>query len=289
MIPRTRTPRGATTSRKETSTKYGRDAALRAMPWAIAIVVAAIGGTVAVAGSRSDDDDVDAGANPPMTIDRLLDRHREARGVRWSEIAGTTCDGTWTAFSVDVPMTRKRARGDRYRFDHVLFDAPATLAYDGSKAWVRASALGAPGARTIEEPWARNVAEDARFGSMLAWHRRSGATLALAGRHRFEGRDQWIVEVEPVSGAAETWWIDVETALETRRVSRTWDVFSGAIEIEMETFYMDFREVVPGLRVPMREERHFGTRYHVYACDTVTVDDDPATGTFELPGAEPPP
>lgn len=57
-------------------------------------------------------------------------------------------EGTWTAF----------------RFDHVLFETPAVLAYDGSSAWVRSAMYGAPDGQVLTDAWKRNVIQDAPSG-----------------------------------------------------------------------------------------------------------------------------
>ena len=39
----------------------------------------------------------------------------------------------------------------------------------------------------------------------------------------------------------------------------------------MEVFYMDYRNV-DGVKIPFREERHYGTRYNVYVIEEVEAN-----------------
>jgi hypothetical protein len=92
-----------------------------------------------------------------------------------------------------------------------------------------------------------------------------------------------VLRVVPQDSPQETWYLDAETFLETKRVSKTFDVFSGpGIEPDMETFYLDFREV-GGVVVPFREERHFSIRYNVLEADSIEVNAEVDAGLFALP------
>lgn len=228
-------------------------------------------------------------AEPPTT-EALLEAHAKARGgaERWEEVEALEIEGTWTAFSLDVPMTIRRMRPDLYRFDHVLFDLPATIAFDGERAWLQGAAFGAPGGTEIKDDWKRNVALDAPLGSKLTAHAAAGAKIEYLGVEDVEGESCHVLRVRPEGMPEETWYLDARTFLETKRVSRTFDLFSGpGIELEMETFFMDFREV-DGVRIPFREERHFGTRYRVFEASSVKVNPGLDAAVFGMPGGKSP-
>ncbi len=227
-----------------------------------------------------------ARAQDTMSLEELLERHVRARGGRaaWQQVQGMTITGTWEAFSEGVPMTIHRQRPGLYRFDHVLFGTPAVVGWDGSRAWIQSVAFGAPDGREITESWKRNIQEDALFASPLLDPEAAGATLELLGKETVEGTAAWAVRVTPDGRPPETWYLDAASFLELKRASRTFDVFSGGIEIEMETFFMDFRPA-GGVMIPFREERHFGTRYHVYQADAVEVNSAVAPGLFQVPEA----
>jgi hypothetical protein len=186
---------------------------------------------------------------------------------------------------MDSPLTISRQRPNLYRFDHQLFEAPAVLACDGQRAWIQSAAFGAPAGREITEDWKRNVLEDAVFTSPLLEQAGGTAQLELIGQEQVEGALAWKIQVTPAGGSPEIWYLDAVTFLEAKRVSRTYDVFSGGVEIEMESFFMDFRPV-GGVVIPFREERHFGTRYHVYQAESAEVNPALDAALFALP---PPP
>jgi len=223
-----------------------------------------------------------------MTVEALMQKVLDARGGAklWGEVRTLKVDGIWTAFSEDMPLTILRMRPDLYRFEHLVLGSPAVLAYDGERAWVQGAMFGAPTGQEIADDWKRNVIEEAPFVSKLLDHAAGDAKIELVGRERVEGREVYVLRVEPKERPPETWHVDGETFLETKRVSTTFDFFSGpGIQLEMETYYMDYRDVA-GVKIPHREERHFGTRYNVIDASSIEVNPDIDAAVFRMPPAE---
>jgi hypothetical protein len=226
-----------------------------------------------------------AGDPEALTAEAVLDLHLKARGGAelWDKVETLEIDGTWTAFSLDVPMTIRRMRPNLYRFDHVVFDMPVTIAFDGERAWLQGAAFGAPDGTEINDASKRNVFLDAPFGSKLLAHAAAGAEVEYVGVEDVEGKACHVLRVSLEGMPEETWYVDADTFLETKRVSKTFDVFSGpGIELEMETFFMNFEEV-DGVVIPYREERHFGTRYRVFEARTVKVNPGFGAAVFGMP------
>jgi hypothetical protein len=228
-----------------------------------------------------------ADAHPPSAAD-LIARNLAARGgaERWREVRTLELRGTFDAWSAPVGMTIERSRPSSFRFDHDLFGAPATLAYDGEVVWVAAAGLGVPEPARLDDAWKRNVVEDAYLVNRLQALAEAGAPMELLGRGDVDGVAAWRLRVTPADAPPEVWYLDAATGRELKRESVTFDVFSGAIEMPMETYWADFR-TVDGLTIPFREERHFGTRYHLYVVKSVRVNPPIEPSRFTAP--EPPP
>jgi len=250
-------------------------------PVAVVLVVAA---ALALPGAISAAEDA---AAPDLAT--ILARHAAARGgaERWSAVRTLEITGTWEAFSTPGPFTVQRAAPDRFRFDHVLFGQPATFAYDGEHAWIQGAALGVPEPVRLDDAWKRNLIEDAALRTPLLAGPSESVALALVGPAVVDGIDTWAVDVTREGFPKETWYLDAKSYLEVKRESMTFDVFSGGIEIPMETFYDDFR-TVEGLVLPFHEERHFGTRYHVTDIAAVRVDAKIDPARFAAPPPPPP-
>lgn len=226
-----------------------------------------------------------APADLPLTAETVLQRHAEARGGadHWAAVESLKIEGTWTGFSADVPMTIWRMRPGLYRIDHALFDAPATFAYDGEHVWLASATFGAPDGQELTDEWRRNILLDAPFGPQLLAHSAAGAAIEYLGVENVEGADCHVLRVVPQDSPEETWYLDAETFLETKRVSKTFDVFSGpGIEPDMETYYLDFREV-GGVVIPYREERHFSIRYNVLEAASIEVNPGIDAAIFAMP------
>ena len=224
---------------------------------------------------------------PDLT--KLLAHHREARGgaENWARVTAMTLTGTWEAFSTPGPFTIHRGAPDRWRFEHVLFDMPAILAYDGEATWLQGAALGMPEPTRLEDPWKRNLLEDAPLLTPLLAGPSDTLKIESLGATKIDGVAAWSLKVSREGFPDETWYLDAETYLELKRESMTFDVFSGAIEIPMETFYDDFREVDGGIVLPFHEERHFGTRYHVTDVEKVVINGEFDPASFAAPPPAP--
>ena len=224
----------------------------------------------------------------PLDVAAILSKLAQARGgnARWDAVKTLRIEGAWTAFSEVTPMTIRRKRPDLYRFDHQVLKTPAVVAWDGEQVWVQGEAYGAPTGQELEDDWKRNVVDEIAFDPPLLAYAASGAKIELRGSEPLDGRKAWVLDVSRAGMPDETWYVDAETFLEQKRVSKTFDLFSGPdIELEMETYYMDFRPV-GGLVLPFREERHFGVRYLVYEARTIEVDPELDAAVFRKP---PPP
>lgn len=220
-------------------------------------------------------------------LDAILAIHLEAHGgaSAWENVTSIKMEGVFEAFSAEAPFTIYRQRPHSYHFDHQVLGTPAVLAYDGKKPWVRSAAYGAPQGMvlTAAEGVGANVLHASPFGCPLLALQQDGADMTLVGRVPQEGHDYWQVDITDGDGhSVESWYLDVDTGLEFKRVGQTYDIFSGGIQMEMETYYSDFRQQGEVL-LAFREERHFGTRYHVIQAESVTLNPDIGAGLFRVP------
>lgn len=220
----------------------------------------------------------------------VLARHAEARGgtERWAAVRSLELSGQWEAFSTPGPFTTRRAQGGRWRFEHVLFGQTTIFAHDGEHGWIQGAALGVAEPVRLEDPWVRNLLDDAPLLTPLLAGPGEGLSIELLGRRDVEGADVWALRVARAGLPEETWYLDATSYLEVQRESMTFDVFSGAIETPMVTYFDNFREV-DGLVLPFHEERHFGTRYHVTDIESVKVNPEIDAGLFKAPPPSPPP
>jgi hypothetical protein len=243
----------------------------------IGLLLVATAGMMILAGSP-------ALAQDEGSLEMLLAGHATAHGglAAWKEVKSLEVEGAFEAFSVETPFVTHRQRPNLYHFEHNILGMPTVLAFDGSHAWVRSAAYGAPDGRVISEDAGRNVSEDAVFGCPLLSHQMDGVPIELIGLTRHEGTEYWELKARPADGNIETWLIDKETGLEHRRLNQTFDVFSGNIEMEMETYYLDFRQV-GDIYLAFREERHFGTRYRVRQVESVKVNPSIDRDMFTAP------
>jgi effector-binding domain-containing protein len=121
----------------------------------------------------------------------------------------------------------------------------------GDMAWSTDPALGVT-IRYAED--AGPVRRQFAIGRSASW-RTLYAKAELAGREAVDGRDCWKIRMIPASGAAETWFVDVETTLLRRADFEFPNPIGGTFPLR--TLYADWRRM-GGVLYPWKSVQEIG-------------------------------
>lgn len=161
---------------------------------------------------------------------RLLAAHRRALGgvERLRRVASLRLTGRYTEVSVYGDFELLRQRPERCRFEHRRQDGTIVRAWDGAAAWwTHPADSPAPSAMPAGE--AANLAAEIDFFGPLA---EPGLAVELVGKTAVDSVTAWELEVtrqdpdgsselgSAGSAQSERWFLDAESLLAIRRVSR---------------------------------------------------------------------
>jgi hypothetical protein len=220
----------------------------------------------------------------PPGAERVIARYLAARGgaERWRRLGALELSGTYAAFSKRSEFTLVRKRGDLFRLDFMLLDAPAVRARDRRGPWMQHVLLQPEAGRVTDDPYKSQLERESRFPMELLDHGQKGVEVELLGEGDVDGRRTINLEIVFPGGPRETWYLDAETFLEVAIDSPIYDHTQFAEPIRQRIFFDDFREV-DGLMLPFQVEWEFGARLESMTVEGVVVDPDLEPARFELP------
>jgi len=183
-----------------------------------------------------------AGSKEAMTV---VDKLIEAMGGRklLESIKDTTVSGTAEIVQagITVPITIYQKEPDKLRLDITIAEANMTIvqAFDGQKAWYTNPQTGA----TEEMPdfMAKQLARQATGSQALLNPQKTGVTYALKPKEALEGKDYIVLEQTRADGHKTTLYLDPETYLPYKTVTRSVDQ-SGA-EVDSESYATNYQKV----------------------------------------------
>ncbi len=183
-----------------------------------------------------------AGSKEAMAV---VDKLIEAMGGRklLESIKDTTVSGTAeiVQYGITVPITIYQKEPDKLRLDITIAEANMTIiqAFDGLKGWYTNPQTGA----TEEMPdfMAKELARQATESQALLNPQKTGVTYALNPKEALEGKDYIILEQTRADGHKTKLYLDPETYLPYKTVTRSIDQ-SGA-EVDAESYATNYQKV----------------------------------------------
>lgn len=191
-------------------------------------------------------------------LQNVLARHLEAIGGAGAvgRVNSLKASGTVLVGRQRAPFELWAAFPNRLRIESLIGDRVFVQSYDGKRApwqWFPESLYALPEEMAPEV--AREFISDADFHGPLVNHRGKGHQLELAGLETVDGREVYRVSITERSGLESIMIIDAETFLV---VSRSGVREGGGASIDLDTYYLDYREVA-GVLFPHRYEVYRGT------------------------------
>ena len=222
------------------------------------------------------------------TIDEIVSRYVTARGgaERWAEIETLRMRGSYSSFSFRHDFSLIRRRGDLYRLDFTLLDAPAVRARDSDGVWALHKLLNPQPAHITEGPYPPQMERESLFEPLLFDHAAKGVEVESAGLGDVDGIATVNLEVTLPDGRQETWMLDAETYLEVAVDSEIFDFTQSGEALTQRMFFDDFREV-DGIVLPHQIDIEANHRLESMTVREVEVNLEIAIESFKPPPPAP--
>ena len=218
---------------------------------------------------------------------QIVARHIEARGgaERWREVDAIEMTGTYSAFSKRFEFRLIRKRGDLFRLDFDLLDAPSVRARDVEGPWMRHGLLKPEASYVGDHPYRAQLEREALFPPVLLDYEARGISVVSLGAGDVDGVATLDLKLTFPDGSTETWHLDAESFLEVAIDSRGIDHTQAGEPMSQRAFFDDFREVA-GLTLPHQVELEFGARLESMTITQADVDPVLDDASFSPPAAD---
>lgn len=178
-----------------------------------------------------------------QTAQDVLTRMINALGGRraLSAIRDTTMRGSveLAPSGITAAIIVRRKEPDKLRIDLDVSGMTIAMGFDGRAGWI--ADPYAEAIQEMEESRSRDLAHQALGNRALLEPGQLGISYALRANERFNGREYIALEQALADGHRITFFLDPETFLpykaKTRAVGRSGE------EVDIETYYSDYREV----------------------------------------------
>jgi outer membrane lipoprotein-sorting protein len=191
------------------------------------------------------------------TASQILEKNAVARGgtEAWRKIDSMAWTGhveSRDARGHQLSFLLEQKRPQRARFEIVAEGQKSIRVYDGANGWKMRMT---PGGKPELQPYSEVELEYARGAPVIEGplmdYAAKGVPFALVGLDTVEGRQAYVLDAKPASGARQRIWVDAESFLEVRH-DREYRNRSGQTSIAT-VYFRDYR-AFEGLLLPVTIE-----------------------------------
>ena len=227
-----------------------------------------------------------ASAEEPSAAE-IVARHIEARGgaERWRGVDAIEMTGTYSAFSKRSEFRLIRKRGDLFRLDFELLDAPSVRARDAEGSWMLHGLLKPEAGYVGDHPYKAQLEREALFPPVLLDYEAKGIGVESLGPGDVDGVATLDLKLTFPDGSTETWHLDALSFLEVAVDSVVMDHTQAGEPMSQRAFFDDFREV-EGLTLPHQVEFEFGARLESMTIARIDVDPVLDDASFSPPAPD---
>ncbi len=224
-----------------------------------------------------------------QTVDEIIAKSIEARGgeakLRAVNSLRFTGKGEFGP-GLLIPITLQLKRPGMMRMEFTAQGMTGIQAYDGKDGWDVMPFQGKKDAEPMAQDDVKEMQDQADFDGPLMDYKAKGNTVEYLGKEKVEGSDAYKLKVTRKNGNVETSFIDVDTGLEVKSITKT---KMHGNDVEIEAIYSDFR-TVEGLIFPYSIENGSvgSTQKQKITLDKVEVNPELADAQFHMPPPAPP-
>ena len=223
-----------------------------------------------------------------QTVDEIIAKNIQAHGgeaklraVKTMRIMGKMEVGP----GMEAPVTVSFERPEMVRMEFTLQGMTGIQAYDGKMGWMVMPFQGKKDPEPMAADDLKDLQNQADMDGPLMDYKAKGNTVEYLGKEKIEGSDAYKLKVTRKNGTVETTYIDADSGLEVKTVSKT--VIRGN-ETEVVTTFSDFREV-QGIIMPFAVESGAAgsPQKQRITLEKVELNPDLSESQFHMPAAAP--
>lgn len=177
-----------------------------------------------------------------LTIDEVLAKNTEAKGglEKLRAVKTVRINGRMAMGGMEMPLIVTKKRDEKVRVEISLQGMTGIQAYDGAAGWQVMPFMGKKDPEAMSGDDLKQVKEMADFDGPFVDYAKKGHTVELLGKEEIEGTPAFKVKLVTKEGTESTVYIDAESFLEIKSVSR--QKVQGQ-ELEFESSIGNYQEV----------------------------------------------
>ena len=187
-----------------------------------------------------------------QSVDEIIAKNVQAHGgeAKLRAVKTMRITGKMEMGPMEAPTTVLFERPDMVRMEFSVQGMTGIQAYDGKEGWSVMPFQGKKDAEPMAADDLKELQNQADMDGPLMDYKAKGNTVEYLGKEKLEGADAYKLKVTRKNGTIETIFIDVDSGLDVKSISKT--MIRGN-EAEVVTTNSDFREV-QGLIIPFAIE-----------------------------------
>ncbi len=219
-----------------------------------------------------------------QNVEDIIAKHLKAHGgtEKWDAIHSMEIKARFTAFSEENEFYAVKTSKGEYYSDLHIGQHKVKEAFNGTSGWTIDPWHEFLFPRELNKPEVTVFHQKAEFFSPFYKYKEKGRKVEFLGEENVDGIDTYALKLIRPEGTEETWYLDQETFLEYKSISK-WVDFG--IQQTAETFFEDFQEV-NGLIIPFFVERMFGQRDRILGIEEVNLNVEVDEAIFKMPKSE---
>ena len=217
-----------------------------------------------------------------QTLDEILNKYYEARGgyEKIKDVKTVKTTGKQLVQGMEIPFTIQQKRPNFLHIEVTVQGQTIIQAYDSVTAWMINPLTGSTDPQTLPEEQAKNIIEQADIDGHLIDYEKKGHKVELLGKEDVEGTEAYKLKVTLKDGDIRYDYLDTEYFLELKVVAK---VQRQETEIELETYYSDYKEVAGLMVAHSFETKRAGTTFSQITIDSIQLNVEVDDSIFKMP------
>ncbi len=214
-----------------------------------------------------------------QNLQEVLDNHFEAIGQeKLLEKETYTIQASIEQMGMEIPMTMKLKRPDKFRMEMEMQGQKMVQAYNGEKGWMIAPWVSSE-PQDLTGAELSQAMDQANFDGELYNYKEKGTEASLVGKVNVEDTPMYNIKLTDKNGTTKNYFIDAEDYLIRKVKAR---VNAQGQEVEVEQNLSDYKEF-GGVKMPTKIESKNPMGTAVITFKEISYNDNIDDSIFEKP------
>lgn len=216
-----------------------------------------------------------------QSLEEIIQKHTEAHGdiEKWEKVNSMKITGKFTAFSEEDDFYSIKTKDGKYYSELALGQHEVIEAFNGETGWTIDPWQEILFPRELNKNERTVFQQKAEFFTPFYNYKERGYEVEYIGEENVDGIDTYVIRITRPDGFKEKWFLDTNTFLEYKVMSRWVDFAYG---VPSECYFDDFRDF-DGIIIPCYIERTFWQRDRVLIIEDIEFNIDIDSSLFEVP------